>query len=396
MQTLARGGYSAEQVKAALHASNRKVSFKYELLDSGNRLKKQLDNVLSSSVSYNALAEIKRTARFSLKDDGTINFLIDRIKPYVRLWIPPGRILARYYSFLKATQPNLYQTIQEAPETGGWVEFPLGVFILSTPSKKADESGIVTREVEAYDQLQVLVDDKVIDRYTVSAGTNYILAVKTILDSTGITNQNLTATNKTLPTDRDWEPGTTKIKIINDLLSSINYLSLWFDEDGLAIAQPYISPSEQGSEYTYKDDHESVIFPDVEQSLDLFKVANKWVLVVSEPDREPISSTYTNTNANSPTSTINRGRTIVDYRQEDAADQATLDSKVQRIAFEASQIYEHVDFYTPIMPMHSNADVFTLEFSKLGINAKYSEHQWSMELKAGARMKHQIRRVVNI
>lgn len=396
MQSLARNGYTAEQVKAALHAPNRKLSFKYELLDNTNKYKRDLTEFISASVSNNALAEIKRTARFYLKDDGTINFLSDRIKPYVRLWIPPGRVLSRYYLFLQATQPSIYQTIQEAPETGGWVDFPLGVFVLSTPPRKIDASGVVTREVEAYDQLQVLIDDKVTDRYTVTTGTNYITAIKAILDGAGITNQNLTATSKTFPTDRDWGPGTTKLKIINELLDSINYKSLWFDEDGLAVAQPYVSPKDRASEYTYKDDDESVIFPDVEQNLDLFNIANKWVLVVSEPDRTPLTSTYTNTNANSPTSTVSRGRTIVDFRQVDAADQSTLDDKVQRIAFEASQVYEHVDFYTPIMPAHSNDDVFTLEFSNLGISAKYSEHAWSFDLKAGARMKHNIRRVVTI
>ncbi|MGM0882587.1 MAG: hypothetical protein ACQEXQ_16290 [Bacillota bacterium] len=397
MQSLAKSGYSAEQVKAALHASNRKIAFRYELLDSQNRIKASLTNVISGSVSNNALADIKRTARFSLREDGSINFLSDRIKPFVRLWIPPGRVLARQYAFIQRTQPVLYQTIQEAPETGGWVEWPLGVFVLSTPPRKVDAVGVVTREVEAYDLLQVLKDDKVTDRYTVAAGTNYVTAVKALLDGAGLTTQNLTATNLTLPTARDWAPGTEKLRIINDLLGAINYRSIFFDEDGQAVAQPYVSPADRASEYTYRDDQDSVIFPEIEQSLDLFAIANKFTLVVSEPDRTPLVSTYTNTNPSSPTSTVSRGRTIVDYReQQEAADQASLDAKVQRIAFEASQVYESVEFETAIMPQHSDLDVYTLEFTGLGISAKYSEQSWEMPLKSGSRMKHRIRRVVSI
>lgn len=368
MQSLAANGYTVDQVKSILHASNRRIAFRYELLDNNNQFKKNLDNVISANVSNDAAAVIKRTARFSLYDDGSVNYLSDRIKPYARLWL-----------------------------TGGWVEWALGVFILSTPPRSTDNIGNIIRSVEAYDLLQTLIDDKVRDRYTINQGTNYIAAVKSLLDSAGLTTQNLTATNKTLPAARDWSPGTTKLQMINDLLTAINYRGLYMDEDGVAIAQPYVSPEFRASEYTYRDDEQSVIFPEMNQGLDLFNVPNCWVLVVSESDRPPLVSTYINENPSSPTSTVNRGRTIVDYREnEEAADQQALDDKAQRLAFEASQIFEEVEFSTAIMPVHSQADVFTLEYTKLGISAKYSETAWSFDLKAGAQMKHQIRRVVSI
>lgn len=369
MQSLARNGYTAEQVKVALHAPNRTLVFRYDLLNSSNQFKAVLTNVLAASISYNSLARIKRTAKFSIKEDGTINFLSDRIKPLARL---------------KMTD-------------GGFAEFPLGVFVLSTPPRKADAAGVVTREVDAYDLLQVLVDDKVIDRYTVTTGTNYVTAIKTVLDNAGLTTQNLTAIDKTLPADRDWEPGTTKLQMINDLLEAINYRSLWFDENGVAVAQPYVSPIVRASEYTYKDDDESVIFPGIQQGLDLFALPNQWVLYVSEADRPTLRSVYTNDNPGSPTSTVSRGRTIVaDPKQVDAADQATLDALSQREAFEASQIYEEVEFETAIAPYHSDSDVLTLEYTVLGISAKYAEASWEFNLKAGARHRHRVRRVVTI
>jgi len=279
----------------------------------------------------------------------------------------------------------------------GYVEWPQGVFLLSTPPQKVSPTGVITREVEAYDLLQILLDDKIEQVYAVNQGTNYIVAVKNLLDSAGLTGQNLTATNKTIPATRDWPPGTPKLKIINELLEAINYMGLHMDENGNAVAQPYVSPVNRASEYTYRDDEESVLFPEMEYSLDLFGVPNKWVLVVSEPDRPPLVSIYTNSNPNSPTSTVSRGRTIVDHREGlDAADQATLDALAQRFAFEASQVYEQVDFFTAIMPFHSHADVYTLEYSTLGVAHKYSEVQWDYELKAGAKMKHRIRRVVSV
>ncbi len=369
MQSLARNGYTAEQVKAALHSDTVMLTFRYDLLDKVNAFKKRLDNVLAGSVAYNALADIKRTARFLVEDDGTIDFLSDRIKPWVRVLMLDG----------------------------GWVEFPQGVFLLTTPPRKVDSAGVITRDVEAYDLLQVLADDKVTERYTVIAGTNYIAAVRAVLDGAGLHDQNLNPTTKTLPADRDWDLGTPKLKIINDLLGAIAYRSLWMDENGCAVAQPYVSPSDRAPEYDYRDDDKSVIFPEAEQGLDPFGIPNQWILTVSEPDRPPLRSVYTNTNPNSTTSTVSRGRTITDpLRQVEAADQASLDDQAARLAFEASQVFEEVALETGIMPFHSDSDVFTLRFSALGINAKYSETEWSMDLKAGARMKHYIRRVVDV
>jgi hypothetical protein len=239
MQSLVRGIYTAIQVDTALHASNRTMKFRYDLLSSTNAYKAPLTTVISASVANNNLAQIKRTARFKIRDDGAINYLSDRIKPYAQLLM----------------------------NDGGYAEFPLGVFLLSTPPRTAEPSGKIRREVDAYDQLQVLMDDVVDVRYTVTAGTNYIVAIKALLDSAGITLQNLTATISVLPAARDWDPGTTKLKIINDLMGAINYRSLFFDEDGIATAMPYQSPAARASEYTYIDDSLSVTYPEVEQAL---------------------------------------------------------------------------------------------------------------------------------
>ena len=369
MQSLARPGYTAAEIIAALHAAGAHWAFRYELLDGEGSYIGDLDGVQSASINLNSLAEIHRTARFTLRDTGEVNFLADRVRPYIRLRMADG----------------------------GWAEWPQGVFLLSTPPRRVGATGAVTREVEAYDLLQVLADDKLEDRLTVAAGTNYIAAVGAQLDAAGLAARNLTATDLVLPAGRDWPGGTGRLRVINDLLGAINYRPLWMDELGQAIAQPYVSPADRAPEYAYRDDAQSVLLPEVEQGLDLFAVPNKWVLVVSEPDRDPMVSTYTNTNAASPTSTVSRGRTIVDYRdRQEAADQATLDALAARVAFEASQVYEQGRFDTGIMPMHSHGDVLTLSYSRLGLNHKYLETSWGLELRAGARMQHQARRVVSV
>lgn len=200
-----------------------------------------------------------------------------------------------------------------------------------------------------------------------------------------------------LPDVREWEPGTPKLTIVNDLLDAINYDSASFDEDGNFIAQPYTSPTLRPSEYTYRTDASSVISGDVNQTIDLFNVPNAWVLIASRPEAPPLVARYVNDNPNSITSTIARGRIITDVREEnDITVQATLNAKVIRVANEASQIYERIEFNTALMPFHQNSDVYDLEINGLAVKDKYSELSWSMELSPGSLMRHTVRRSVAI
>jgi hypothetical protein len=396
MQPLARNGFTAEQVKAAIHmaSGSRKIDFRYELLDNNENVIGELDNVIDGEISMDSLASIKRTAKFQLKDDGSINFLSDRIRPYLRLYVPPGKLLGRYYYFLQSSYSAEFD-IRAGSTVGGWVEFPLGIFLLSSPTRK-DERNSIYRDVEAYDGLLILRDDKFDLRYTVPAGTNYRQAVIDILASAGITKHNIEQTDKVLPVDMEFDPGTEKLEAINALLQAINYTPIHVDVYGYFTSMIYRSPSIRSAEYTYKDDELSIIYPGMEEELDLFNVPNKWVVVCSNAEQSLMSS-YTNSNPNSPTSTVNRGRTIVDYREvTDIADQQSLDAYVQRIAFEASQVYGKLTFETALNPLHDYMDVLQLEYSPLGIKDKYVETGWTMPLKAGARMKHEVRKVVSI
>jgi hypothetical protein len=393
---LDRNGFSAAVVKLALHApwGSRKVAFDYYLVDKSGNYKRTLDCVTSGSVSLNALDEIKRKAKFTLKDDGTIDFLGDRIKPICKVWVPPGRLI-RQYAFLSPWQVT-EQDIQLAPAQGGWAEFPLGEFLLISPERGDDESGTVIREVEAYDQTIILRDDKVDGKFLCVAGTSYTTAIKSLIEGAGIMRHNITASSKVLPADREWEAGSSKLTIINDLLESLNYWSVWFDEDGYAIASPYVVPADAPSEYTYVDDELSVIARPVKQKLDVFEIPNKWVFVVSEADRPTLRSVYINDNPSSKLSTVSRGFTKVENKQVDAADQTTLDSLVRRAASDAMSIYETIAWSSWAMPFHSHMSDYTFAYSTLGIYEKYREVSWEMELSEQGMMQHTARRSVRI
>lgn len=279
-----------------------------------------------------------------------------------------------------------------------FVEWPQGVYLLNSPTRQIDASGVITRSVEAYDQGSVLDSQYTEDNYYVGAGALYTDAIKEILDNiTGVPYYNITPSALTLPAQKVWDAGTSFLKILNDLTSAINYEDIHFDADGTAIIRPYIDPQSRSSEYDYSSGLTSVLTPDASQTLDLYNQPNKWILIVSEPDRPSIKSTYTNNDPASPTSTVNRGRTITSVQTEqDVADQDVLNAKVQQLAQEASQIYEELEFQTALMPMHSHRDVYHVGYPGLGIDDEYNEVSWSYALQAGASMKHTARRIINL
>lgn len=372
MQQIEQKGYSCDDIIDVLQhkKGSRKIKFRYDLLNKDEVKIGELYNVESGEVTMNSLSEnIKRTARFKVKDDKNVDWLNDRIQPIFMLEMPDSV----------------------------WLEWPLGIFLLSSPNRQ-EKNRLIYREIEAYDGLQVLMDDKIDYRLYIAAGTKYISAVTSILSSAGITKINLEPCDDVLAVDREWNIGTGKLKIINELLKDINYTQIWVDERGYYTASEYTTPQERSPEYVYKDDSMSVICPGVEEVLDLSKVPNKFIVVVSNAETAPLTSIYINQNPESPVSTVSRGRVIANdvVNVDFISSQAALDEYAKRFAFNATQVYGLTKFDTAVMPMHSFDDVIQIEYGPLQINSKYSETSWTMPLKAGGKMKHEVRKVIQV
>ncbi len=373
MLNLAIGGYSTEDVINQLHAKTgvREIKFRYDLLNKNEVKIGVLSGTPSgNSIDFNSLADIKRTGVFTFKEIelNEVDWLNDRVRPVFLLKMPDGN----------------------------YIEWSLGIFLLSSPTRKDNNDGI-WREVEAYDSSVILKEDKFDNRYYIPAGTKYIDAISLIINSALIYKINITDHSGVISTDKEFEIGSSKLEVLNQLLSEINYTSLWVDTYGFFTSKPYILPSDREVDYSYKTDELSIICGGAINELDLFNVPNKWVVTASNPEKQPLTSTYVNDSATSITSTLNRGRTIVDYRQiDDTLDQSTLDAYTKRIAYNASQIYEKVQFETALMPHHTFMDTLFIEYKSLAISSKHIETEWSMDLQAGGRMRHSVRRIVNI
>ncbi|GAK09016.1 hypothetical protein JCM19038_2827 [Geomicrobium sp. JCM 19038] len=306
-----------------------------------------------------------------------------------------GRVINRDTSFLSTVQTTEQNKERLDPQQSGYAEFPLGVFLLSTPQREYQGSNRY-RNIAAFDKLQILVDDGFTSRFIANQNELVTDVVRKIMTDAGISKINLERSDVRFPTWMDWSPDVSRLEVVNDLLRIINYDPVYVDEYGYFISRPHRNPDQRGSEYTYETDQLSVIGEGATVTEDTFDIPNEWVGIVSEPDRVPLTYTYQNTNPDSPTSIPNRGRKKTSYIDVDAVDLASLQGIVQKQAFEDSQIFTEMQFNTALMPHHSYNDVFTVRHDPLGINARFQETGWQMPLSAGAMMTHTVKQIIRM
>ena len=338
----------------------RKIAYKYELLDHTNIHKKWLSNVSSAHIRIVYLTQIKCTGTVTMKDDEDINFLTDRLK--------------------------IYMCIDD-------VEYPICIFLMSTPAREISATSIV-RNIQLYDLCQVLTDDKLEKKLVLAKGTNVVNEVKRLL---GTWSFNIADSTATLNSQKIYEAGESKLTVINDLLSTVNYNSLRCDSEGFYVSEAYVEPSEKEVEFSYTDDANSIICADIVDTLDLFNVPNVFVRYTNAIDTEnPLSYTYVNDNTSSITSTVNRGRRVVSVEECDASDLNTLIAKTKRDVFNTISAYNKLSFEAQV-----NEKLLDTFMPKVSINFKdiqdnfiITSAEW--DCKVGATANLEARKVVLI
>lgn len=350
-------------------SGDREVEFIYTLLDRNEREIRVLDNIQEGSLEPNMYNAIKTTGALTMIDTGLdIDFLNDRVAISVR-------IRSLNYDWEKT--------------------YPLGVYLMTTPA--FDYDGAVRKwNVEVYDKLLILEQDAVAEPFVVPAETNVVQAIREIILSTGEDKINIQESPKTTLSARVWEAGTSKLSIINNLLDSINYYSLNVDGLGNYTSETYKPPSSRSPVMDFVDDRKSLYSVGLKVNQDYFRVANKVVLVVSNPDlTEPItvSKTLDEYFPDSPFSYANRGRWIVDVREVEATDISVLEEMAKRILREGIQVSQTMEISHPWLPLELY-DVIRFRNMVLGMSENYAIISQSIPLGYDKLVTSTVRRVV--
>ena len=284
------------------------------------------------------------------------------------------------------------------------ISTPLGVLMPSTVEPNEDKGSTIL-SIQAYDRCWKVRDTKVEGTIYLSAGTAYLDAVEGLLTASGITTIIKTPSNAVLPEAReDWKTGTSYLKIVNTLLSEINYKQLWFNENGFAVLEPVSSPTAENIQHIFTNKKRDLrnekevetisVYPKIKRKTDIYQAPNVFVCVCSNADKDaPMVAKAVNSNPQSPLSTMRRGRRIVKVVNVDnIASQEELQAYANTILYDSMTTGEIITIETPLLPGFGVQDVSAIKYDDVfGICI---EKSWSMSLTPGGTMQHTLEKVV--
>lgn len=338
----------------------RKVSYRYVAMRNGVEYM-PLQAIGSPSITMSSVAEIKRSMSGSFIVPEQVDLLTDMIKIFM---VADGE------------------------------EAPLGEFVVRSATNHYGETKYT--QVEAYDASVKVKNTYISERVYIPAGTSYNDAIGAQLIACGIERVIIDNPGKNIVTNReDWDIGTSRIKIINDLLSEINYRSLWFDNNGYARVSKYITPSVDAATKVYKADSVSIISDECSKSLDVFNAYNAFTVAVSNADYGIVLMAYAyNEDPGSATSIQRIGlrQAPVEFLSN-IADAQALQKYVNNVRDKSKISTETVTWHTANTP-HEVGEIVIIDHPNLrGI---FEETEWTMQLAVGAQMMHKGKRVVYI
>lgn len=381
---------------------SRETSFRYELLEHGadgrDRLAGVLDGVAKGSLRWQSNARVKKSGSLQVLDLSVAKAGMVRLGDvdHVTVRVRPVMVIE------------------------GLPEIPLGSYLLSAaPEKWADTH----REfpLELLDRSTVLDQDLTEGTFTAPTGVPVLAIVQTLISSAGEHIDVDLSEELALSSPLVWEAGTPKLTIVNDLLSSIGYNSLWVDGLGRFQATAYERPAVRSVRYSMLNDatgaaivrelsdgDRSIYSPDWSRDRDFFDVPNKVIAVAEgDGDEPPLSGIATNEDPTSPFSYPARGRWIAhtldgvdvpDYSTEvdpAAATVAFLEGKARQSLIGKSAVQAAVSVKCLPIPVELT-DVVMFASVPAGIDARHTVSSVSWELSFDGLTSLELREVIDL
>ncbi len=279
------------------------------------------DIVTRGTVEYNPDRSIKFTLKLTVTDHTRVNPYTDYLAPFLTV---------RY-------------------DDGHEVTSQMGLYAVMPFSQSISQQSRSV-EIDGRDLTWLLSVDVFDQGYNVAANTNVVDAVVAILQGAGFTRHAIVRTDRRLGTTRSWKAGTSKLTVINDLLTGAGYYSLGTAKDGTLISGPYQSIVNPTAVVTYDttDPFARVrVVRDIKLDTTQDRIANKIVVVKDNANEAPIVVTKVNTNPLSPTSTTSLGITIARVvTNADITDVQAAEAIATRYLEEASMQYTKATLYT--------------------------------------------------
>lgn len=274
------------EVEAEGVEGHRRVTFRVELLDQYESLIGELKGIEpDGSLEWSASASVKGTGKIEITDTNQdIDFLNDRVR-------------------ITIITEDDYRSKKETP---------LGVFLMAAPTAEWKD-GVRSWSVELSDKTSILDVDTMYTgsiisssssteapeddegsssgggksgmpkSFSVEKGDNVIQMVKAIIADSGEESPAISTAEHHVKKDMVWDVKDSRLKIINDLLDSANYLSLWCDGKGRFRVSKYKKPSKRKPLYRmikpFSDGDESLMENEWSHDEDIYDVPNRLIAI---------------------------------------------------------------------------------------------------------------------
>jgi hypothetical protein len=281
---------------------------------------------------------------------------------------------------------------------GSTVSEQLGVY--SIPKPPAEHSQVMsTSSFEAQDLCWNLNTTTFDTPYTLPAGANYVNAAIAILAGEGFTKYNIPPKASTLTAAKTWPITATKLTILNDIFTGINYYTLWFNGQGIPTTFPFLDYDKAQPDKLYFSGTGSEVLLSIKEEPVLANLANK-VRVIKDGGSNaaaPIVYTQYNRSAISPTSTVNLGRVIYrEIKSSTIADLAAAKEIARRALQDAASIYSKYTMSSspdPTRDIHEIYDCQVYRSDGYGVLVgRFWVDGWDLALDASTPMTHYINR----
>lgn len=256
-------------------SSSMKQTFEYYIVDPSTwKDSKKIDNVISSSISWDSTAETLGSAS-------------------IRVDEPMGECYIRIYMI----------TIQN----GISEKHPLGTFLIQTPSYSFDGK---TKNIilDAYTPLIELKENYPPLGYSIMKGANILDNVSSLIKENARAPIHETKSEHVLHSNFVAGIDETWISFLTGLLSNAKY-HFRIDELGRVMFMPNQDTRSLQPVWTYNDDNSSILYPSLDINHDLYGIPNV-VEVVYSNGNDYYRGVAINDDPDSPISIVSRGRKI--------------------------------------------------------------------------------------
>lgn len=263
----------------------------------------------------------------------------------------------------------------------------VGLFVV-VPMNKSYTYHDTTGDLDGRDLTWLVAQQSFEKTYKFKKGAKFVDTVRDILDNAGFPRHDIRDSDRKAGRERSWPPGTSKLEIINELLTACSFYNLYADRHGWLKSIPFVKINKAQVAGTYRSGDGSYTIEPFTMTPSLDSLTNYVVVVKEDTDAKPntvIKAVRKNTNPASPTSIPNIGTIMKVVSDSNIADQKAADDMADKLIDEGSNITVEAQLQTFPEPWHDVHEVYELDLQQRERFWQYWDRGLFIDLATGKR-----------